>query len=129
MAKLTLADLRKIRDEKSKAMKRREVDGKTTHVIVGFGTCGIAAGAKDAFNAFLDEIDTEKLTCGVTVTYAGCMGVCGSEPTVEVQMDGMEPVMYGKVTPAAAKQIVNEHIIGRKVVSSLKIDKPAAGAK
>ena len=44
MAKLTLEDLRRMRGEKQKAMEMRDSSNKDVQVIVGMGTCGIAAG-------------------------------------------------------------------------------------
>ena len=41
MAKLTLADLRKMREEKQKAMEMRDASNKDVQVIVGMGTCGL----------------------------------------------------------------------------------------
>ena len=46
MAKMTLEELRKLRDEKKKALNKRDVEGKNAQIVVGMGTCGIAAGAK-----------------------------------------------------------------------------------
>ena len=43
MAKLTLADLRKMREEKQKALDMRDSSNKDVQVVVGMGTCGIAA--------------------------------------------------------------------------------------
>ena len=51
MAKLTLEDLRRMRGEKQKEMEMRDASNKDVQVIVGMGTCGIAAGAKDTFTA------------------------------------------------------------------------------
>ncbi|NLG02190.1 MAG: (2Fe-2S) ferredoxin domain-containing protein, partial [Lentisphaerae bacterium] len=44
MAKLTLNDLRKLRDQKQKAIEKRDPSNKDAQIIVGMGTCGIAAG-------------------------------------------------------------------------------------
>ena len=49
MAKLTLEDLRRMRGEKQQAMAMRESSGKDIQVVVGMGTCGIAAGAKETW--------------------------------------------------------------------------------
>ena len=46
MAKMTLEQLRKLRDGKKQDFARREAEGKEIQIIVGMGTCGIAAGAK-----------------------------------------------------------------------------------
>jgi len=125
MAKLTLEDLKKLREEKKKAMAHRESEGKTTQIVIGMGTCGIAAGAKDAFDAFLDEIEAHGLA-DVSVTQTGCMGLCYSEPTIEVNVPGMPSIVYGNVNKDVARKIVSEHIINKRLVGDHVFDKPAA---
>ena len=88
MAKLTLADLRKMREEKQQAMEMRDASNKDVQVIVGMGTCGIAAGAKDTFTALVNAINDKGLS-NVLIRQTGCMGLCHSEPTVEVVVPGM----------------------------------------
>jgi len=132
MAKMTLEDLRKLRDSKKTEMRKRDADGKSIQVIVGMGTCGIAAGAKTALDTFLGALDANKLVDDVLVRQTGCMGLCHSEPTVEVVVPGMPTVIYGKVDAAVAKEIVETHLIGRKLLDNHIIDRPAAdvlGAK
>jgi NADP-reducing hydrogenase subunit HndB len=125
MAKMTLEDLRKLRDSKKTELRKRDVDGKAIQVIVGMGTCGIAAGAKEALDAFVKALDDKSLADGVLVRQTGCMGLCHSEPTVEVLMPGMPTVIYGKVDAAVAKKIVEEHLIGKRLLDNLIIDRPA----
>lgn len=43
---MTLEELRKLREAKQQAMQKRDTNGKDVQIIVGMGTCGIAAGAK-----------------------------------------------------------------------------------
>ena len=124
MAKLTLEDLRKMREEKQKAMEMRDSSNKDVQVIVGMGTCGIAAGAKDTFTSLIDTL-TEKGLTNVLVRQTGCMGLCHSEPTVEVIAPGMPTVIYGKVDAATAKEIVEKHIVGKELVDSKICDKPS----
>ena len=124
MAKLTLADLRKMREEKQKAMDMRDSSNKDVQVIVGMGTCGIAAGAKDTFTALIDAL-TEKGLTNVLVRQTGCMGLCHSEPTVEVVAPGMPAVIYGKVDAATARDIVETHIIGKELIDAKICDKPS----
>jgi len=126
MAKLTLADLKKLRDDKKKEIVKRDSDGKTTQIIIGMGTCGIAAGAKDAFGAFLDEIEALGLGGEVTVTQTGCMGLCYAEPTVEVISPDMPAIVYGNVKGALAKRIVKEHIVDKKIIGDNVFGKPMA---
>ena len=122
---MTLEELRNLRDAKKKEMNQRDSNDKSAQVIIGMGTCGIAAGAKHAFDAFLDELDSHNVT-DTKITQTGCMGLCFSEPTVEVDVPGMPRVIYGNVDAKVARRIVTEHIIGKALVSDHIFDKPAA---
>ena len=124
MAKLTLEELRKLRGEKQKAMEMRDNSNKDVQVIVGMGTCGIAAGAKDTFTALIDALN-EKGLSNVLVRQTGCMGLCHSEPTVEVVAPGMPTVIYGHVDAATAKDIVEKHIVGHALIEGKILDKPS----
>ncbi|MBP3415998.1 MAG: (2Fe-2S) ferredoxin domain-containing protein [Spirochaetaceae bacterium] len=125
MAKLTLEDLRALRAKMKKSLDRRDPEGKSIQVIVGMGTCGIAAGGKETFRAFLDEVEAKGLDTQVIVRQSGCMSRCAEEPTVEVVVPGMETVIYGKVTPAMAKDIVQTHLIDRKLLDNLIVERVA----
>ncbi len=125
MAKMTLEELRKLRDAKKGDLRKRETEGKTTQIIVGMGTCGIAAGAKNTLDEFIRILDEKKLADGVLVRQTGCMGLCHSEPTVEVVVPGMPTVIYGKVSAAVVKDIVETHLAGRRLLDNLIIDRPA----
>jgi NADP-reducing hydrogenase subunit HndB len=124
MAKLTLEDLRKMREEKQKAIDMRDSSNKNIQVIVGMGTCGIAAGAKDTFTALIDSISEKGLT-NVLIRQTGCMGLCHSEPTVEVVMPEMPAIIYGKVDAATAKEIVEKHIVGHQLIDNKICDRPS----
>jgi NADP-reducing hydrogenase subunit HndB len=126
MAKMTLEELRKLRDSKKTDLRRRDAEGKEIQVIVGMGTCGIAAGAKVTLDAFLASLDENKLVDSVMIRQTGCMGLCHSEPTVEVAVPGMPTVIYGKVDAAVAGEIVKKHIVGRELLDNHILDRPAA---
>ena len=125
MAKMTLEELRNLREAKKKEMTQRDGDDKSAQIIIGMGTCGIAAGAKEAFDAFLDELNSHNIK-DTRITQTGCMGLCFSEPTVEVDVPGMPRVIYGNVDGKVARRIVREHIIEKALVSDHIFDKPAA---
>jgi len=126
MAKMTLEELRKLRDTTKSDLKRREVEGKEIQVIVGMGTCGIAAGAKVTLDAFIKALEDNQLEESVLIRQTGCMGLCHSEPTVEVIVPGMPAVIYGKVDAQVAKKIVSMHIIKRQLLDNQILDRPAA---
>ncbi len=125
MAKLTLEELRKLRETKKRELSRRETEGKDVIVTIGMGTCGIAAGAKQTFDALLDEIEKQGLT-NVLVKQTGCMGLCYSEPTVEVSTPSLPSIIYGDVDGDVARKIVAEHIKEGKLIENHIFDKPAA---
>ena len=123
---MTLDELRKLRESKKTDIQRREAEGKEIQVIVGMGTCGIAAGAKATLDSFINALDDNKLVDKVVVRQTGCMGLCHSEPTVEVISPGMPNVIYGRVDAAAAKEIVKTHILGHELLDNHILNKPAA---
>ena len=125
MAKMTLEELRNLRDTTQKDLKRRDAEGKEIQVIVGMGTCGIAAGAKATLDAFLKELDANQLVESVLVRQTGCMGLCHSEPTVEVIVPGMPAVIYGTVDAQVAKNIVSTHLMERRLLENKILDRPA----
>jgi NADH-quinone oxidoreductase subunit F len=82
-------------------------------VIVGMGTCGLSAGAKQVHDR-LEEIVAGKpglFELGST----GCLGMCYREPLLEVRENGSRTI-YGSVTPDLAARIVKEHVVGGKVL-------------
>jgi len=125
MAKMSLDDLRKLRDEKKGDLRKREVDGKEIQIIIGMGTCGIAAGAKATLDTFIAGLDENNLVDSVLVRQTGCMGLCHSEPTVEILVPGMPAVIYGTVDSDVAKDIIKKHIIGKELLSGHILDRPA----
>ncbi|MFA7566198.1 MAG: (2Fe-2S) ferredoxin domain-containing protein [Alkalispirochaeta sp.] len=125
MAKMTLEDLRKLRETKRQDMDMRSPDNKDVDIIVSMGTSGIAAGAKDTLKAFVEELEKRGLT-NVAVRQVGGMGLDHAEPTVEVRMDDMPQVIYGSVTPEVARTIVRRHIVGKKLVNKHIYDRPSA---
>jgi NADP-reducing hydrogenase subunit HndB len=115
----SLEELKRVRAE---ALEKRQAKATTGQVqlTVGMGTCGIAAGAREALKAILTAIETNNLS-GIVVRQTGCMGLCEWEPIVEVVV-GQEPkVIYGKVSAERAKRIMQEHVVGGKVIAEFVI--------
>lgn len=125
MAKMNLDDLRKLREQKRGELDMRETENKTIQVIVGMGTSGIAAGAKATLQAFLDELEEQRLST-VSLRQTGSLGIDHAEPTVEVRMPEMPTIIYGRVTPEVARRIVKEHILGKSLVDEHVYDRPSA---
>lgn len=115
----SLDDLKRIREEALEKRKVKTVSGQV-QVIVGMGTCGIAAGARDAMKAILETIQNENLE-EVVVTQTGCIGLCEKEPIVQVVIGDQPKVTYGKVSPDVARQIMKEHVKNGNVVKEFVI--------
>jgi NADP-reducing hydrogenase subunit HndB len=111
----SLEDLQKIREE---ALKKREIKSTpgSIQIIVGMGTPGIAAGARDTLKEILGMIE-EKNLANITVRQTGNIGMDSWEPIVQVVVGEAAPVTYGKVTPFAMRKIMEQHVLGGNVVN------------
>lgn len=117
----SLAELQAIKDGmKDKIIIRKGMQD--TRVVVGMATCGIAAGARPVLNAFVQTVNCEGLSDKVTVTQTGCAGLCQYEPIVEVIEKDKEKVTYVKMDADKAKEVVEKHLKGGKVVSEYTLD-------
>jgi len=114
MAKLTIDDLVKIKEESRRKMSLREGEYKAK-INVHMGTCGIAAGARSIVEALLREIEKRNIT-DVMITTSGCAGLCSREPMATVEIKGEAPVKYVDLTPEKIVRILNEHALGGKAV-------------
>ena len=109
MAKLTIEDLKKIREsaKKSTALREGETNVKIT---VHMGTCGIAAGAREVMDALLEEM-AQADRQDIRVVTSGCMGMCSSEPNVTVEMQGKDPVIYQHMDKNKMRQVFKRHVL------------------
>ena len=122
MAKIkSLDELMKIKEKAVKDIQMRDTE-KKGKIVVAMGTCGIAAGAKETLQAVVNELEKNGID-DVSVVQSGCMGLCDVEPTVEVIMEGNDPIIYGHVSPEQVTRIVDQHVKNGKVVSDLLIRK------
>lgn len=117
----SLEELMKIKEKAVKDLQMRDTQ-KKGKIVVAMGTCGIAAGAKDTLQAVVSELSQKNIN-DVAVVQSGCMGLCDVEPTIEVILEGQDPIVYGHVTPQQVRRIVEQHVVEGKVVSDLMIRK------
>jgi NADP-reducing hydrogenase subunit HndB len=116
----TLDDLKKLREEALEKRRVKNTSGQA-QIVVGMGTVGIAAGARETLKAILEVIETENLS-GIIVRQTGNIGLDSWEPIVQVVQGDDKKVTYGKVTPEIARRIMKEHIIGGQVVQENVIE-------
>ncbi len=106
------------------SQEKKQEQSKNVIIKVGTGTCGIAAGADKVYNYIKKEIENRGMK-NIIVKQTGCMGLCFSEPNVEVIMNDMPDVVYGRVNEKVAKRILEDHIMHNTLVDNRIYEKPA----
>jgi len=121
MAKLTIDDLKRIKEETAKSTSLR--GGKANvKITVHMGTCGIAAGAREVMNALMEEmaqVDRQD----IRVVTSGCMGMCSSEPNVTVEVQNAQPIVYQKMDPNRMRQVFKRHVLLGEVQTDFALAK------
>ena len=116
----SLADLKKMQDMlRSKIDLREKSNDPDTRiqVKVAMATCGIASGAKEVMEVFIEEFTKRNIDAVVTQT--GCMGYCYAEPTVEITKPGNEPITFGYVDVKKAIRIIDKYVLNNELVDGI----------
>ncbi len=85
-------------------------------VVVGLGSCGIAAGAGKVYQRLLEINEAEGGLFELGKT--SCIGMCYKEPLVEVT-DGTGTYLYGEINDKRAEEIIEKHVKNNQVVTEL----------
>ncbi|MFA5287543.1 MAG: (2Fe-2S) ferredoxin domain-containing protein [Candidatus Omnitrophota bacterium] len=112
MGKLTPKDLEKMSKPSEEKLK--------DWIKVGMSSCGIAAGADDVFNFFVEE--AKKRNIQIEIKKCGCIGMCYAEPLVEVSVEGLPTVIYGRVNKDVATKILEKHVTSKMLVNDYIFD-------
>jgi NADH-quinone oxidoreductase subunit F len=78
-----------------------------TKVIVGLGSCGIAAGAGKVYDKIEAIKKAENLSFELKKT--SCVGMCYREPLVEV-IDDSGRYLYGEIDEERAIELIDKHV-------------------
>ena len=76
-------------------------------IIVGLGSCGMAAGATKTYEKILALKNTDKLDFELKKT--SCIGMCYKEPLVEI-IDSSGSYLYGNINEERAMELVERHV-------------------
>lgn len=117
----SLEELHALRDRLKADMQLRRSTG--TKIVIGMGTCGIAAGAREVMGAVLAELSRRQLP-DVQVQQTGCIGMCDKEVLVDVVRPGEPRITYGRVRPDDVPRIIAEHVVNGNVVKDLVVGRP-----
>ena len=110
----SLSDLAALREKAIVAMDNTK-SGKTK-VLIGYATCGIAAGANPVVDVFEKAIADDKLD-NVVLTKVGCIGMCRLEPMLDVIDPDGTTTTYVRVDADVARKIVDRHIKNGEIVT------------
>jgi NADP-reducing hydrogenase subunit HndB len=116
MPKLTIEDLKAIREQTARSRTLREGSGRA-RITIHMGTCGIASGARKVMSAILEEVTARNLS-DVIVTTSGCAGLCSREPMATVELIDQPPVKYVELDEKKIKEILERHVLGGKIVEA-----------
>lgn len=81
------------------------------------GSCN-QNGCGEVLDEFMIEFQRRNLEDKFRLTVTGCIGPCGTGPSVLVYPDG---VMYGKVAKEDVAAIVEQHLLGDVPLEALRV--------
>jgi NADP-reducing hydrogenase subunit HndB len=116
----SLADLKKMQESLRAKINLREQSNDPDNRIqvkVAMATCGIASGAREVMEVFIEEF--AKRNIDAVVTQTGCMGYCYAEPTVEITKPGNEPITFGYVDVKKASKIIDKYVLNNELVDGI----------
>jgi len=109
-------NLNEIREE---SLRKYNARLDKTRIVVGLGTCGIAAGGQKVMDALKKEAAERELDVDFDIT--SCIGMCYAEPVVEISLPGAASVVYGGIYPDKVAQLLESHVIGKTPVKELAV--------
>ncbi len=95
-------------------------------IVIGMGTCGIAAGAKETMAAIEAELARRKIKAEIIQT--GCIGMCEQEVLVDIRRNGEGTVTYGRISRDRVPRLIEEHVVNNRVVAEWAICRPELAA-
>ena len=97
-------------------------------IIIGLGSCGIAAGGikvKETLKALADEYKLD-----ITLGETGCMGMCYKEPMIEIADESGKRTIYGDVDEKTARKIFESHVVNNSpLADNVVLDGEGGGAE
>jgi NADP-reducing hydrogenase subunit HndB len=122
MPKLTIEDLKRIKEDTTKATALRHGGDVRVKITVHMGTCGIAAGAREVMKALMTEM-AEADRQDIRVVTSGCMGMCSSEPNITVEILDSEPIVYQHMDANRTRQVFRRHVLQGEVQTDFALAK------
>ena len=99
----------KLKDKHVSENQKTETGTKNTHlpvILVGAGTCGLGAGAAETLETIKHYLEKKEIEA--TVKEVGCIGLCSSEPLMDVILPGYNRISFEQVTADAVIPILDD---------------------
>ncbi|HPD65402.1 MAG TPA: NADH-ubiquinone oxidoreductase-F iron-sulfur binding region domain-containing protein [Bacteroidia bacterium] len=80
-------------------------------IFVGAGTCGLGAGAGKTMEAIENYLKSNEIKADVV--RVGCIGLCSSEPIVDVKLPGKKRISFEQVTQDKVTELLQSVMNGR----------------
>lgn len=84
----------------------RNDENKKPVIYVGAGTCGLGAGANETIKQAQAYIDNHQIDAEIIPV--GCIGLCSSEPLMDIKLPGKKRISFEQVTGAKVEGILNQ---------------------
>lgn len=96
-------------------------------VLVGLGSCGLAAGGLKVYQRFAELLEPGKNNAVLKKT--GCIGMCYAEVLVEVRDAKGRGTLYSSISPEKVTRIVEDHLKKGQVISEWVADTTGLSVK
>ncbi|MGB9886149.1 MAG: NADH-quinone oxidoreductase subunit NuoF [Moorellales bacterium] len=96
-------------------------------IVIGMGSCGIAAGAGAVREEFARQLAARGLEA--SLDYTSCLGMCHQEVLVDITYPGGPRVFYGNVTPDMVPRLVEEHVAKGEPEPEWAVAQESAGSE
>jgi NADH:ubiquinone oxidoreductase subunit F (NADH-binding)/(2Fe-2S) ferredoxin/Pyruvate/2-oxoacid:ferredoxin oxidoreductase delta subunit len=93
-------------------------------IVVSSGTCGQASGSLEIIRTLNRELEKRNLQDTVGMEVTGCHGFCEMEPNLIIYPEG---VFYKKLETKDIPKVIEETVLGDKIIPSLVFQDPKTG--
>jgi NADH:ubiquinone oxidoreductase subunit F (NADH-binding) len=93
-----------VREKQLKVLRRDDVN--VPVIFIGTGTCGLGAGAGKTKQTAQEYLTRHNIDA--TIIDVGCIGLCSSEPIVDIQLPGKKRISFEKVTADKVDDILDK---------------------
>ena len=104
-----------------RCVSEHDINSPRKELLCCGGTGCHASNSQELMQNLRDEIKAAGLENDVKVVQTGCFGFCAQGPIVKVMPDN---VFYVQVTPEDARDIVQQHVVGKQLVERLLYVEP-----